>query len=228
MVGEWLLKTSYEAPDLIIFRSDNKYFVYNDMDFMGRPGNTAKYEIVFDNKATTALTETGKWYYNPVDSGITLTDRNFIKEVSEFNSYYGKKESLVFKVKKMSNEELTLCLTDKKNKCDTYIMNANFTGDPNKTFYQEQTEDYEGTGSQTKEISLSGYETELKLSYEFYKEANQLTITDKSGKELFATEMMSTNGTKTVEIPLRGVTKLVFKVKSSEPSSKWEITAEIK
>ena len=73
-----------------------------------------------------------------------------------------------------------------------------------------------------------GYETELKLSYDFYKEPDQLVITDRNGKELFNTEMVATNGRKTAEISLRGVTKLVLKVESSKPSSKWRIKVEIK
>ena len=123
---------------------------------------------------------------------------------------------------------MTICSEVKENNCDTYIRNANLTKDNNKTFYRELTDNYTGTGSQEKEVFLSGYETELKLSYDFYKEADQLTITDKSGEELFSTEMIATNGRKTKEITLRGVTQLTVKVVSSKPSSKWKVKVEIK
>ena len=228
IAGEWLLKTNYEAPDLIIFRSDNKYFVYNDMDFMGTPNNTKPYEIVFDNKAVTAMTETGEWHYHQSMNQIILTNRNFIKKASEFNSYYGKEGKLVFKVKSLKNNELIICSEIKENSCDTYIRNANLTGDNNITFYQEITDNYTGTGSQKKEILLSGYETELKLSYDFYKEADQLTVTDKNGKELFSTKMESTNERIEKEISIRGVTNLIFRINSSKPNSKWELELDIK
>jgi hypothetical protein len=118
-------------------------------------------------------------------------------------------------------------LCSEENKCDPYIKNYNPRGVSDIAFYRELRKDYTGTGSQTKKIHLSGYETKLKLSYEFYKEADQFTITDKSGKELFSTEMVATNGIIAKEIALRGVTQLIFKVKSSKLSSKWEFAAEI-
>lgn len=88
--------------------------------------------------------------------------------------------------------------------------------------------EFTGTGSKVEELPITGVATFLNLSYEFYKEADQLTVTDQDGKELFATEMTATNGRRTKEIPLRGVTKLVFKVTSSDVSSKWKVKAEIK
>lgn len=88
--------------------------------------------------------------------------------------------------------------------------------------------EFSGTGSKTEELPITGVATVLNLSYEFYKEADQLTITDQNGRELFSTEMTATNGRMTKEIPLRGVTKLVFKVTSSDASSKWKIKAQIK
>jgi hypothetical protein len=79
---------------------------------------------------------------------------------------------------------------------------------------------------QTKEIFLSGYETELNLSYDFFKNADQLLIEDNNGKEIFSTEMTATRGVR--EIPLRGKTKLVLKVTSSQEESRWRIISEIK
>ncbi len=83
-------------------------------------------------------------------------------------------------------------------------------------------------GSQTKEILLSGYETELKLSYDFHDVADHLIIKNKRGKELFSKKNNETNGKMTKEIPLRGITNLIFIVKSNQKNSKWEIKAEIK
>jgi hypothetical protein len=53
-------------------------------------------------------------------------------------------------------------------------------------------------------------------------------VEDRSGRELFSTDIIATNGMKTKEIPLRGVTKLMFKVRASQESFKWKIRVEIK
>jgi len=68
----------------------------------------------------------------------------------------------------------------------------------------------------------------LKLSYEFYKEPDQLILEDKSGKVLFNTDRIATSKRKTIEIPLKGVTKLVFKISNEQNNSKWKINVEIK
>jgi len=229
MLGEWTLEMSIDGdwyPDIIIFRSDNKYLVFNDIDFIGMPGTTTKFDIIMDNQTATALTETGKWVYDKAGNHIILADRIFIKENSLFNDYYGKGEKLILMVKNITDENMVLCFDE--NKCDTYRRNYNPRGDSGMIFYRELIEVFTGTGSQTKEILLSGYETELQLSYDFYMDAGQLIIEDKRGIELFSKEMTATNGRRTKEISLRGITKLVFKVTSSQESSKWMIKTEIK
>lgn len=90
-----------------------------------------------------------------------------------------------------------------------------------------ETKSFAGAGNATKELELTGKETELKLSYEFYKEADQLTVEDQNGNQLFSTGMETTEEVKKTEVPLSNVTKLVFKVKADKPSSKWKFTAEL-
>lgn len=229
ILGEWTLEMSDDGdwyPDVIIFRSDNKYLVFNDMDFIGMPGTSTKFDIIMDNQTATALTETGKWTYDQTCNQIILTNRNFIKENSLFNDYYGKGKILSLEVKNITDKKVVLCYD--KNYCDTYIKNYNSRGDSGMISYRELTKEFTGTGSQSKEILLSGYETELKLSYDFYEKADHLIIEDKSGKELFSTEMTATNRRRAKEIPLRGITKLMFKLTSSFKSSKWKIKVEIK
>lgn len=225
IVGEWLHRTDYEAPDLIVFRPDNRYSVYNDMDFIGMENSVA--DIIFDDKSATAITETGNWVYDKVTNQVVLMDRNFIKKNSEFNSYQGKGDKLVFRLEQINDRELTLCLVSKENGCDTYIKNTNFMEKEGKVFYEELIEEYSGMGSQIKEILLSGYETELKLIFDFYKEADQLTVVDGSGRVLFTTGMVGTDERVMEEVSLRGVTKLILKVSSSKLSSKWKFTTEI-
>lgn len=229
MHGKWTLEMSNDGdwyPDIIIFKSDNKYLVYNDMDFVGMPNITTEYDIITDIQTATALTETGNWIYNSSANQIILSERNFIKEKSLFNDYYGKGETLVFEVKNITDKKVILC--SKGNKCDTYIKNYNPRDASNITFYRELKEEYTGTNNQTQEILLSGYETELNLSYEFFKESDELIIEDRSGKVLFSTEMVTTDEVQTVEIDLRGVTQLIFKINCSKPESKWKYSVDIK
>lgn len=234
LLGGWfLICGDCEYQDIIIFRSDYKYFVYNpvgaDIGSFEASGELKSNDIRIDG-AYTSMTEKGTWAYDPSGKELILSERTVLESWEGFFSgLFEKSSKLRFHLKQLSEKEMEFCF-DKKGKqiCSTYQKDDYIPDDGSKTFYQELTEDYTGTGSQEKEILLSGYETELRLSYEFYKEADQLTITDKSGKELFATEMTATDGRRTKEIPLRGVTRLVFKVTSSEASSKWKVKAEIK
>lgn len=112
-------------------------------------------------------------------------------------------------------------------KQDTLILNYVagviffLTKVPDKYYY------YTGTGKTTKELSLNGNETTLKLSYEFFKDPDQLVIEDQSGKELFKTERLATKGINLTSVKLSGVTKLIFKVKSEQPNSLWRIKVEL-
>lgn len=232
ILGEWMIENSYDCEwtsDLIIFRSDNKYLIYNDFDFVAiiDENTLPEFSILMDERGSvTALTETGSWIYNQSTNQIILTERNFIKKISFFNEYYGKGDKLIFEVRNITFDSLDIC--DREKKCNTYIKNYNPRSNWIRIFYREQVESYIGKGSQEKIIYLSGYETELKISYNFFEEADQLTVTDKNGKKLFTTEMVTTSGRRTKEVTLRGVTELILKVKSSKPSSKWELELDIK
>ena len=227
-LGEWFENTDYESPSVIIFRSNYTYLVYNDLDYHQSDEKTSHHVFFDDGIRTTALVEMGRWQYDKITQNIMLFSRDFIKHSSEFNRYHSKEKELIFKIKEISATNLSLCSVINKQKCDNYIKNANPLNRKNITFYKEIDDNYSGGGNHNKELFLSGYETELKISYDFYKEADQLTITDKSGKKLFSTDMVATNGRRTKEIDLCGVTQLVFKVESSNPSSKWKIKVQIK
>ena len=111
---------------------------------------------------------------------------------------------------------------------DFYEKNWSYlTNNGTKIFYQELIKNYVGTGSQEKEIYLSGYETELKISLDFYSKADLLKAIDENGEELFSTGMTGTNGIKEYDIVLSGQTKLIFKIISSKSSSKWKFTAKL-
>lgn len=88
--------------------------------------------------------------------------------------------------------------------------------------------EFTGTGITIKEALLTGNETELKLSYEFYKEPDELIVYDQNKKELHRTGMRATTKTETATINLNGVTKLVFKIENKDFNSKWKFGVEIK
>lgn len=227
--GEWLLSPEYDQADLIIFRSDNVYLIYNELDYEGLEPEKHQYNVCFDDNITrTAIVETGKWSYNNSSQELILTNRNFIKEHSEFNNLYGKGNKLTFFVKELADNKLNLCSVEKENSCDIYINNANYSGNKDKVFYKEVSKKISDTGNQVKEILLSGYETELRLTYEFSKGPDRLTIEDKNGRVLFSADTITASERKTAEIPLKGITRLVFRIDNKQVNSKWEIMAEIK
>jgi antitoxin component YwqK of YwqJK toxin-antitoxin module len=86
---------------------------------------------------------------------------------------------------------------------------------------------YEGYGAMTKELTLSGKETSLNLSYEFYKEPDELIVYDQNGKELHRTGMRATTKEVTETINIYDVTKLVFKIESKETNSKWKFSVTV-
>lgn len=87
---------------------------------------------------------------------------------------------------------------------------------------------YEGNGTLTKELTLSGKETLLKLSYEFYKEPDEIIVYDQNGNELHRTGMRATTKEVAETIIIYNVTKLVFRIESKTTNSKWKflITVE--
>ncbi|NCP61508.1 MAG: hypothetical protein GW839_14620 [Flavobacteriales bacterium] len=223
-LGGWFFACDIcEFNDLIILRSDHHYFIYNpnsaDISSFELTGELKSNDIKIDG-AYTAMNEKGTWEYNSSTKQLVLKERNILEEWTDFSEAYGREKELAFSLKQLSENEIELCF-DKKGKqvCEKYERN-------NK--YREINEDHTGTGNQLKEILLSGYETVLKLSYEFYKEPDQLILEDKSGKVLFNTDRIATSKRKTIEIPLKGVTKLVFKISNEQNNSKWKINVEIK
>ncbi len=113
-------------------------------------------------------------------------------------------------------------------KQDTLILNYLAGVTIFLTKMSNDVQDYSGTGSTTKELPLTGKVTAVKLSYEFYKEPDQLIIEDQNGKQLFKTEMIATNGVQLTTVPLNGVRKLIFNVNSEQPNSKWRFKVELK
>jgi hypothetical protein len=222
LVGSWSLVCDVcEFGDLIILRSDHQYFIYNpqnaDIGSVEMFGTLKDNDLIIDS-GYTSMVEKGVWNYDRSKKELILKKRNILEDWTSFSETYGKSSELRLNLDFLPENELELCFDGGKEQlCEKYA----------KARYYEITEGYTGAGIQTEEILLSGYETELKLSYDFYKEPNEVVIEDVNGEELFSTDMTSTNGMKTVEIPLRGVTKLVLKV-NGQQNSKFRVRIEIK
>ena len=226
ILGAWVLTGDYEAPDAIIFRSDNTYLVYNDIDYTDSDYGKDSSIKLDDNESVTALVEMGKWTYDSKSRLIKLRERNFILESSEFNRCYGKARELAFKLKKLTSKELILCSLDKESWCNRYAKNTRSSRGKDDVFYKEISRSYSGRGGQTIKIPLSGSETALKLQEISCEAPFQLVVENRNKQHLATITDMS--NCKEVEIPLRGVTLLVLKMHSSHPDTKWEFAVEIK
>jgi len=61
-LGEWLMEVSDDGdwhPFIFIFRSDQEYLVYNDLDFVGLLDSPSSSSIRMDNEQVTAMPERG-------------------------------------------------------------------------------------------------------------------------------------------------------------------------
>lgn len=91
----------------------------------------------------------------------------------------------------------------------------------------KETEEYNGVGTSKKEYTLKTEASDLKITYDFFKEPDQLKISDQNGNEIYHTDMTATEGKRVITIPLNGVKKITFNIASEEMSSKWWFKAEI-
>ena len=176
------------------------------------------------------MTEKGTWSYNSSTKVLTLKERNILGKYTDFCNAYGRSSELKFYLKQVKKDKIKLYFDDQGILyCDEYRRNYEYEAkNGEKIYYREISKEYAGIGGQTEEILLTGYETELKLSYEFYKGPGKLVVEARNGKVLFSTEVAEINKKRIQEIPLRGVTKLLFKIVSSEKACNWKIKVEIK
>lgn len=234
LVGSWSVYTTNIYHNLIIFRSDHQYFIYNpnsvSNESIGKRENLKSGDILIGSHYTSMI-EQGTWSYSHATHMLTLSERNILKKGwSDFSETYGKERVLNFYLKQINKNKVKFCFNKQGiQRCIECERGWSYLASNwKKIFYQEVSKEYAGIGNQTEEILLSGYETELKLSYEFYKNPGKLVVEDRNGKVLFSMEVEEINKKSIQEIPLRGVTKLVFKVISNEETSNWKIKVEIK
>lgn len=233
ILGSWCLSSDYEFPDVIIFRSDGKYFVYNsnsvNTESIGLKNNLKGNDILI-NGAYTSMTEKGVWNYNPSTKELRLKERKILQEWTDFSEVYGKSPELNFYLKEITDSIIRICYKkNEKQLCDKYEKNWSYISNKGvKIFYKEISTENSGVGSMTKDFLLSGYETELELSYEFYKESDELIVYDQNKKELHRTGIRTTTRVEKATINLTGVTKLIIKIESKETTSKWRISVVVK
>lgn len=80
-----------------------------------------------------------------------------------------------------------------------------------------------GTGSSTKQYRIKNDLKEVRITYEFFKDADQLIIEDLSSKILYTTNMISTDKEQFITIPVENLKVLVLKIKSESSNSRWKI-----
>lgn len=205
IAGRWLYKginnrnLAIECPDVLIFGADGSYSVLNEC---------------YGEGIKIPLVEKGRWHFDSNQDKILLTDRKFFTNYVFHDSI----SLLVIHLKEVTDKAMKICFADMSN-CipEIYEKVPDFS----------QVQEYTGNGTTTKELQLTGSPVLLKLSFEFYKEPDQLVIENQSGKELFKTLMTSTDEIKNTTISLSGETRLIFKIKSGRPNSMWRFKVEI-
>ena len=230
LMGEWLMKTDYESPDLIVIRADGTYSVYNEMDLVFQNDyttvdTTAKSWFAFDYGGQTARTEIGRWSFNLSDSTLKFFERGFLKSESEFNSFYGKNRDLFFKVQVHGQNRIKLCPSNDAKRCMVYVRNPEYLKAEGQTFYTSFCKNYSGTGRVTESLSLSGYESSLLLEYTFLSNSGEIIFTDKKGRTVRTVKVSEKVEEQKIEISLRGITQLNFEVKTE---GSWQAKIDIK
>lgn len=211
LIGQWTLKMSDDGdwyPDVLILRSDQKYLIFNDFDFVGFSDTLLKSDIITDDKKAMAFTETGNWRLDLSGRLLIFEGRTFLKENSLFNEYYGKEEGLVLFIKELFADSLVLCLSPNEIQCDKYVRNYNPAKRSDFRPYKELSLKFAGTESRKIEIPLSGFETEIVLSYHLRGYSVELIVTDLKERIIFSDQISPTTDREIRKIPIRGVTKL--------------------
>lgn len=179
-------------------KTDNRDSIFINND------NTYKHTyITSDGKLLEII---GNWEFDSNTSEILF------KEFMFFNDHGGTYESTRgnwYSNVKLIDDEIRLIYSAENN---IYFYKNNSSSVAINTNVNK----FSRIGNQTKELNLTGRENVLKLSYDFYKEADELLIYDQKEKELYRIDIRAKVKTETATINLAGVTKLVFKIKGND------------
>lgn len=170
LVGSWATDTDYEFTDILIFRDDGKYFVYNsnsvDVRSLNLTDNLPSDDIVIEGAYTT-ITEKGIWEYDESSGKLLLKQRDILEEYTDFSNFYGRSKELNFTLNNLTENAFEICFKRQdKQVCEKYAKTWSYsTKKGEKVFYKAIEGKFSGTGDSTKDLILSGYETELRLTY---------------------------------------------------------------
>jgi hypothetical protein len=176
-----------------------------------------KYKHQYINRDGKLFFIEGEWEYDSLNSEILFKDFTFFNEEGPDELPRGNWFSKVNYV----NDEIRLMYSSENN---IYFSKVNSLNESNLSSIVK----FSGNGNQTKELNLIGYEKVLKLSYEFYKESDELIIYDQNEKEIYKTGLRATTKPETYILKLSEITKLVFKINSNDSASKWKFSVELK
>lgn len=230
--GLWSSDSGKVMSDIFVFRSDNNYFIYNsenvNTNSLGKTRDLPDDDIMID-EAYTSLIESGKWKIS--NGKLILYERNFLEKWYDFLEIYGKSKELILTLNKINDNNIEICKTENNENLFCEKLSTNFTQiskTRDKRFYNEISKEIENNGSLKQKFELSGYERNLKISYDFFDKPDKLIIRDGSGHILFNSSMTSTVGYVFKELKLRGVTDLYFEINSRDNESFWKICVDIK
>ena len=99
LIGEWLLSSDYDCPDLIELNSNGVYIIYNDC------GAT---------DPRLPITELGNWILK--NNNLIFYDRDFKNKKSDFIKYHGTDDSLIFDIISLSEKILEFKFKSQENK----------------------------------------------------------------------------------------------------------------
>jgi hypothetical protein len=205
VIGSWLYKgvsnnkkQVIECPDVLVFNKDGNYSILNEC---------------YGDDIENPLVEQGQWIFDSKEKTIKLKSRKF----STNYTFHDSSPILILYINESTDKSLKICFNNGKCIAENY----------EKTHDDNKVEDYRGIGGTVKELHLNGKVTSIKLSYEFYKEPDQLIVEDQNGKQLFKTGMTATHRMQSTTVPLNGVSKLFFKINSEQPNSKWRFKVEL-
>ncbi|MGC6414471.1 MAG: hypothetical protein ACON5K_07205 [Bacteroidia bacterium] len=97
LYGRWLLEGNYDCPDMLEFKKNNVYIIYNDCGA---------------EDPTSPIVEIGNWKLK--DNFIVLYNRDFRVKNSDFSSYHGVESEFLFKVKEITANKMKLTFENQK------------------------------------------------------------------------------------------------------------------
>jgi len=228
LIGYWTLDLEgfdpEYTPDILVIKPNNQYLVFNYLDILGMMATDGELsDTVFDNNTATAFIEKGEWSYNSSDKKLVLSKRVLIKEHSDYRSFPENTEDIHFEVLRLNDKEMILKRTSIPRTCNSFIKNFSWNPKPtDPPFYHEIKKNYIGKSSKTLTIPLSGYETDVQISYDFSGKSANIVFLNKKEEKLFEKEITENESKKAITIPIRGVTQLTIEITCKE-NTKWSI-----